>query len=41
MTAPKSVNPVGLLREQLESVSPDMLRAMIKTFSDALMSAGG
>src|SRR4051794_1063693 len=39
MTAPKSVDPAGLLREQLESASPDMLRAMIKTFSDALMSA--
>ena len=39
MTAPKSVDPAGVLREQLESASPDMLRAMIKTFSDALMSA--
>jgi transposase-like protein len=33
------VNPAGLLREQLESASPDMLRAMVKTFADALMSA--
>jgi putative transposase len=39
MTAPKSVDPVGLLREQLESASPDVLRAMVKTFADALMSA--
>src|SRR3954465_4788527 len=39
MTAPKSVDPAGLLREQLESASPDMLRAMIKTFAEALMSA--
>jgi putative transposase len=39
MTALKSVDPAGVLREQLESASPDMLRAMIKTFSDALMSA--
>src|SRR5215211_3055508 len=39
MTAPKSVDPAGLLREQLASASPDMLRAMIKTFADALMSA--
>ena len=39
MTAPKSVDPAGLLREQLESASPDLLRAMIKTFADALMSA--
>jgi transposase-like protein len=39
MTAPKSVDPASLLREQLESTSPDLLRAMIKTFADALMSA--
>jgi putative transposase len=39
MTAPKSVNPAGFLREQLESASPDLLRAMVKTFADALMSA--
>ncbi|RZU53255.1 transposase-like protein [Krasilnikovia cinnamomea] len=39
MTAPESVNPAGLLREQLEATSPDLLRAMIKTFADALMSA--
>jgi putative transposase len=36
MTASESVNPAGLLREQLESASPDMLRAMVKTFADAL-----
>src|SRR5947207_8262285 len=39
MTAPKSVDPAGLLREQLESASPDLLRAMVKTFAEALMSA--
>jgi transposase-like protein len=39
MTAPKSVDPAGLLREQLEAASPDLLRAMVKTFADALMSA--
>jgi putative transposase len=39
MTAPKSVDPVGLLREQLGSASPDLLREMVKTFADALMSA--
>jgi len=39
MTAPKSVDPVGFLREQLESASPDLLRAMVKTFAEALMSA--
>jgi hypothetical protein len=39
MTAPKSVDPAGFLREQLESASPDLLRDMVKTFADALMSA--
>jgi putative transposase len=39
MTAPKSVNPAELLRESLDSASPDLLRAMVKTFADALMSA--
>src|SRR5918911_875221 len=38
MTAPKSADPAGVLREQLESASPDLLRAMVKTFADALMS---
>jgi putative transposase len=39
MTALKSVDPAGFLREQVESASPDLLRAMVKTFADALMSA--
>src|SRR5436305_5924757 len=39
MTVPKSVDPAGFLREQLESASPDVLRAMVKTFAEALMSA--
>src|SRR2546429_8962789 len=39
MTASKSVDPAGFLREQLESASPDLLRAMVKTFAEALMSA--
>ena len=39
MTAPKSVDPAGFVREQLESASPDLLRAMVKTFAEALMSA--
>ena len=39
MTAPEIVNPVGFLREQLEAASPDLLRAMVKTFAEALMSA--
>jgi len=39
MTASKSVDPASFLREQLESASPDLLREMVKTFADALMSA--
>jgi putative transposase len=39
MTAPEIVNPAGFLREQLEAASPDLLRAMVKTFAEALMSA--
>ena len=39
MTAPKSVDPAVFLREQLKSASPDLLRQMVKTFADALMSA--
>ena len=39
MTAFESVDPAGLWREQIESASPDLLRAMVKTFADALMSA--
>ena len=39
MTAPKSVDPARFLREQLESASPDLLRQMVKTLADALMSA--
>jgi len=39
MAAPESVNPVELLREQIEGASPDVLQAMIKTFAQALMSA--
>jgi hypothetical protein len=33
MTAPKSVDPAGFLRGQVESASPDLLRAMVKTLS--------
>jgi transposase-like protein len=39
MTAPEIVNPAGFLREQADAASPDLLRAMVKTFADALMSA--
>src|SRR3954447_6862341 len=39
MAALESVNGAGLVREHLESASPDVLRAMVKTFAEALMSA--
>ncbi len=39
MTAPDSVPLRALAEENLASASPDLLRAMVKTFADALMSA--
>jgi putative transposase len=39
MTAPENVDPAVFLREQLASASPDVLREMVKTLADALMSA--
>ncbi|MFF4827976.1 transposase [Streptomyces sp. NPDC001312] len=39
MTAPDSLPLHALAKDNLASASPDLLRAMIKTFADALMSA--
>ena len=39
MTAPSSIDPARFLHEQLESASPDLLRSMLTTFINALMSA--
>jgi putative transposase len=39
MAAMPSIDPARLLEEQLESASPDLLRAMLSTFIQALMSA--
>ena len=39
MTAPSSTGPVRFLHDQLESASPDLLRSMLTTFINALMSA--
>lgn len=39
MAVEPSLNVAQLLREHLESASPDVLRAMVQTFADALMSA--
>jgi len=39
VTAPSSIDPVSFLHDQLASASPDLLRSMLTTFIDALMSA--
>src|SRR5437763_825131 len=39
MTAPSSIDPARFLHDQLESASPDLLRSMLSTFINALMSA--
>jgi putative transposase len=39
VTAPSSIDPARFLHDQLESASPDLLRSMLTTFINALMSA--
>ena len=39
MTAPSSIDPSRFLHDQLASASPDLLRSMLTTFINALMSA--
>jgi putative transposase len=39
MTAPSSINPAHFLDEQLAQASPDLLRQMLTTFINTLMSA--
>ncbi len=39
MTAKPSIDPAAFLAEHLERAEPDLLRAMLTTFVDALMSA--
>ena len=39
MTAPSSIDPARFLHEQLASASPDLLRSMLSTFINTLMSA--
>ncbi|MET7519795.1 hypothetical protein ABZS88_41785 [Streptomyces sp. NPDC005480] len=41
MTAPDSLPLHALAEDNLAAASPDLLRAMVKTFADALMSADG
>ena len=39
MTAKPSIDPARMLHDQLESASPDLLRSLLMTFVDTLMSA--
>jgi putative transposase len=39
MAAPQSLDLAGLLGTHLESASPDVLKSLVRTFADALMSA--
>jgi hypothetical protein len=39
MTAPSSIDPTRFLHEQLGSASPDLLRQMLTTFMNTLVSA--
>ena len=39
MTAPSSIDPARFLHEHLQSASPDLLREMMTTFLNTLMSA--
>lgn len=39
MTAPSSIDPARFLDEQLAQASPDLLRQMLTTFINTLMSA--
>ncbi len=39
MTAPSGTDPAHFLHEQLEQASPDLLRQLLATFINTLMSA--
>jgi putative transposase len=39
MTAEPIINPIEVLSEQIERAEPDLLRALLKTFVEALMGA--
>jgi hypothetical protein len=38
MAADNSVDPAGWLAKQIETGDPDLLRSMVKTMAEALMS---
>src|SRR3954453_13548028 len=39
MTAPSSIDPAAVLHEHLARASPDLMRQLLSTFIDALLSA--
>ena len=39
MTAPSSIDPARVLHDQLAQASPDLIRELLSTFIDALLSA--
>ena len=39
MTAPHIVDPAGLLSEALSDASPDLMRSLLQTMINALLSA--
>lgn len=39
MAAPEGIDPTGWLDDQLATASPDLLRNMVRTFAEAVMSA--
>jgi putative transposase len=39
MAAVEGIDPTGWLDDQLATASPDLLRSMVKTFAEAVMSA--
>jgi putative transposase len=39
MAAVEGIDPTGWLDDQLAMASPDVLRSMVKTFAEAVMSA--
>ncbi|SFB17569.1 transposase, partial [Cellulomonas marina] len=39
MTAPTSIDPARFLHEHLEQASPDLMRHLLSTFIDVLLSA--
>ena len=41
MTVKTSIDPARMLEKQLSQASPDLLRELLGTFTNTLLSAGG